>query len=53
MLAGLDDDIMEQKGFAVWFTGLSSSGKTTLARAVEQELRRWSLKVERLDGDIK
>ena len=44
---------MEQKGFAVWFTGLSFSGKTTLARAVEQELRRRGLKVERLDGDIK
>ena len=43
---------MEQKGFTVWFTGLPSSGKTTLAKAVEQELRRRSLKVERLDGDI-
>ncbi len=43
---------MEQKGFTVWFTGLPSSGKTILARAVEQELRRRGLKVERLDGDI-
>jgi len=42
----------EQKGFTLWFTGLSGSGKTTLARALEPELRRRGLKVERLDGDI-
>ncbi len=42
----------EQKGFTLWFTGLSGSGKTTLAMAVEEELRRRGLKVERLDGDI-
>ena len=42
----------EQKGFTLWFTGLSGSGKTTLAMAVEQELRKRGLKVERLDGDI-
>ena len=42
----------EQKGFTLWFTGLSGSGKTTLAKAVEQELRKRGLKVERLDGDI-
>ncbi len=42
----------EQKGFTLWFTGLSGSGKTTLAKAVEAELRRRGLKVERLDGDI-
>jgi adenylyl-sulfate kinase len=43
---------MEHKGFVLWFTGLSGSGKTTLARALEPELRRRGLKVERLDGDI-
>jgi adenylyl-sulfate kinase len=41
-----------QKGFTLWFTGLSGSGKTTLAKALEPELRRRGLKVERLDGDI-
>jgi len=41
-----------QKGFTLWFTGLSGSGKTTIAKPVEQELRRRSVKVERLDGDI-
>lgn len=41
-----------QRGFTLWFTGLSGSGKTAIARQVEQELRRRGLKVERLDGDI-
>jgi adenylyl-sulfate kinase len=43
---------MEHQGFVLWFTGLSGAGKTTLARALEPELRRRGLKVERLDGDI-
>ena len=43
---------MEQKGFTVWFTGLSGAGKTALAFVVEDELRARGLKVERLDGDI-
>jgi len=41
----------DQKGFTLWFTGLSGSGKTTLAQAIEGELRRRGLRVERLDGD--
>jgi adenylyl-sulfate kinase len=43
---------MEQKGFTVWFTGLSGSGKTILAMKLEEVLRTRGLKVERLDGDI-
>ncbi|MGH7430156.1 MAG: adenylyl-sulfate kinase [Candidatus Methylomirabilaceae bacterium] len=39
-------------GFAVWFTGLSCSGKTTVSRLVEQSLRGRGLRVELLDGDI-
>ncbi len=42
----------EQKGFTLWFTGLSGSGKTALAKVVESELRSRGRKVERLDGDI-
>ena len=43
---------MEQKGFTLWFTGLSGAGKTTLARLVEEELKTRGHKVEVLDGDI-
>jgi len=44
--------LCDQKGFTLWFTGLSGSGKTTVAKLVEQELRSRCLRVERLDGDI-
>jgi adenylyl-sulfate kinase len=43
---------MEQQGFTLWFTGLSGSGKTSIAKPLESELKRRGLKVERLDGDI-
>jgi adenylylsulfate kinase len=39
-------------GFTVWFTGLSGSGKTTIARLVGPELERRGLVVEFLDGDV-
>lgn len=38
-------------GVTLWFTGLPCSGKTTIARHVEDELKRQGVKVERLDGD--
>jgi adenylyl-sulfate kinase len=44
--------VTEQKGYTLWFTGLSGSGKTALAKVLEVELHRRGLKVERLDGDI-
>jgi len=43
---------MEQKGFTLWFTGLSGAGKTTLARIVETELASRGHRVEVLDGDV-
>jgi adenylyl-sulfate kinase len=43
---------MAQRGFTLWFTGLSGAGKTTIAKALEKELKNRGLKVERLDGDI-
>lgn len=41
-----------QPGFVVWMTGLSGSGKTTIALLLVEELKRRGLKVERLDGDV-
>lgn len=42
-----------QEGFVVWFTGLSASGKTTLAKAIEAELLARGLPyIQRLDGDV-
>jgi adenylylsulfate kinase len=41
-----------QKGFTLWFTGLSGSGKTTISKIVEQEIRNRGRNVEVLDGDV-
>lgn len=35
----------------LWFTGLSGSGKSTIAGIVSDELRKRGFRVERLDGD--
>ncbi len=43
---------MSQRGFVLWFTGLSGAGKTTIANNVEPELERRGLVVDHLDGDI-
>jgi adenylylsulfate kinase len=42
----------EHRGFTLWFTGLSGSGKTTISEIVEHELRERERQVEVLDGDI-
>jgi adenylylsulfate kinase len=38
--------------FVLWFTGLPSSGKSTLADEVAGQLQDKGIKLERLDGDI-
>jgi len=43
---------MTHKGFTLWFTGLSGSGKSTVANIIEKRLRDGGAKVEVLDGDI-
>lgn len=39
-------------GLTVWFTGLPSAGKTTLAEALSTRLRVAGRRVEMLDGDL-
>ena len=43
---------MSETGFTLWFTGLSGSGKSTIANIVGPELERRGLIVEPLDGDV-
>ncbi|MDC0835316.1 adenylyl-sulfate kinase [Leptolyngbya valderiana BDU 20041] len=43
---------MQQRGVTVWFTGLSGAGKTTISKAVAEQLRSRDCKLEVLDGDI-
>ncbi|KAI9738535.1 MAG: Adenylyl-sulfate kinase [Claussenomyces sp. TS43310] len=40
-----------QRGFTLWFTGLSASGKSTIATALEQHLLHIGVAAYRLDGD--
>lgn len=43
--------LRNQPGLTVWFTGLSASGKSTIATALEQHLLHSSYAAYRLDGD--
>ena len=46
-----ESDRVRGGGFTLWFTGLSGSGKSTIAHLVGPELDRRGLIVEYLDGD--
>jgi bifunctional enzyme CysN/CysC len=55
--AAVDGDMYESgatlaNGMAVWFTGLSSAGKSTISKAVYEKLSAKGCKVELLDGDV-
>lgn len=43
--------LLEQKGATIWFTGLSGSGKSTVAVALEHALLQAGKLAYRLDGD--
>lgn len=43
--------LLGQKGATIWFTGLSGSGKSTVAVALEQALLKEGKLAYRLDGD--
>ena len=41
-----------EKGFTLWFTGLSGAGKTTISKILVEELHKRGSKIEVLDGDV-
>lgn len=47
-----EKSVTSNGAFCVWLTGLSASGKTTLARLLGEALTRRGFKIEILDGDI-
>lgn len=52
MLARADKErLLGQRGVMLWFTGLSGSGKSTVAVALERELHRRGRLCRLLDGD--
>ncbi|WP_203296300.1 adenylyl-sulfate kinase [Luteirhabdus pelagi] len=44
-------ELMGHKGMLLWFTGLSGSGKSTIANALEQTLQKKGIHTYTLDGD--
>jgi adenylylsulfate kinase len=44
--------VNRERGAVIWFTGLSGSGKTTIAHQVEGKLLESGVPVEILDGDV-
>jgi adenylylsulfate kinase len=44
--------VNRERGAVIWFTGLSGSGKTTIAHQVEETLLESGVPVEILDGDV-
>lgn len=45
------EQLLHQRGMMIWFTGLSGSGKSTIALGVERELHQRGLLCRILDGD--
>lgn len=45
------EQLLGQQGIMIWFTGLSGSGKSTIALGVERELHQRGILCRILDGD--
>ena len=45
------EQLLHQRGMMIWFTGLSGSGKSTIALGVERELHARGILCRILDGD--
>ena len=45
------EELLGQHSVMIWFTGLSGSGKSTIAIALERELHKRGLLCRILDGD--
>ena len=45
------ESLLGQRGIMIWFTGLSGSGKSTVAMGVERELHAQGILCRILDGD--
>lgn len=45
------EDLLKQHSVMIWFTGLSGSGKSTIAISLERELQKRGLLCRILDGD--
>lgn len=45
------EELLKQKAVAVWMTGLSGSGKTTIAKILERQLHQMGFLTQLLDGD--
>ncbi|HNE50884.1 MAG TPA: adenylyl-sulfate kinase, partial [Chitinophagales bacterium] len=45
------ENLLRQKAICIWMTGLSGSGKSTIAQGLERKLHEAGFLVKILDGD--
>jgi adenylylsulfate kinase len=48
----MTEGVLKKQGFVLWLTGLSGSGKTTIAERLYEEFDAMGKEYERLDGDV-
>lgn len=49
---GIQEQTCAYRGFTLWFTGLSGSGKSTISELIDEEFAKREIKHEILDGDV-